>query len=162
MREAHKHKERTYPELQGRNGRVRMVVIAGEIGESIPLESSLRSPILKRGSCERVSRLPGTVGGVVSSLASRLKQLLCRSWSVEEWGSQPTKWWWRPHSARCSCLCFGLTVHVSHRRKKNKRICWDDNNHAWSDIEPSKQDLASHDLSKKIINLLRHKSDVIA
>ena len=26
----------------------------------------------------------------------------------------------------------------------------------WSDIEPSKQDLASYDLSKKVINLLRH------
>ena len=26
----------------------------------------------------------------------------------------------------------------------------------WIDIEPSKQDLASHDLSKKVINLLRH------
>ena len=27
----------------------------------------------------------------------------------------------------------------------------------WIDIEPSKQDLASYDLSKKVINLLRHK-----
>ena len=26
----------------------------------------------------------------------------------------------------------------------------------WSDIEPSKQDLASYDLAKKFINLLRH------
>ena len=32
----------------------------------------------------------------------------------------------------------------------------------WIDIEPSKQDLASYDLSKKVINLLRHKSDVTA
>ena len=32
LREARRHKERTYPELQGRNGRVRMVVIAGEVG----------------------------------------------------------------------------------------------------------------------------------
>ena len=28
--------------------------------------------------------------------------------------------------------------------------------HAWSDIEPSKQDLESYDLSKKVVNLLRH------
>ena len=32
LREARRHKERSYPELQGRNGRVRMVVIAGEVG----------------------------------------------------------------------------------------------------------------------------------
>ena len=32
LREARKHKEKTYPELQGRNGRVRLVVIAGEVG----------------------------------------------------------------------------------------------------------------------------------
>ena len=32
LREARRHKERTYPELHGRNGRVRMVVIVGEVG----------------------------------------------------------------------------------------------------------------------------------
>ena len=30
--EKRRHKEKTYPELQGRNGRVRLVVIAGEVG----------------------------------------------------------------------------------------------------------------------------------
>ena len=30
--EARRHKERTYPELSGKSGRVRMVVIAGEVG----------------------------------------------------------------------------------------------------------------------------------
>ena len=32
----------------------------------------------------------------------------------------------------------------------------------WIDIDPSKQDLPSYDLSKKVINLLRHNSDVTA
>ena len=32
----------------------------------------------------------------------------------------------------------------------------------WIDIEPSKQDLDSYDLSKKVNNLLRHNSDVTA
>ena len=30
------------------------------------------------------------------------------------------------------------------------------NERRWIDIEPSEQDLASYDLSKKVINLLRH------
>ena len=30
------------------------------------------------------------------------------------------------------------------------------NERVWIDIEPSKQDLESHNLSKKVINLLRH------
>ena len=33
---------------------------------------------------------------------------------------------------------------------------------SWIDIEPSKQDLASYDLSKKVINLLRHDQNVTA
>ena len=41
--EARKHKERIYPELQGKNGRVRMLVIAGEVGsEEFLLEPGLR------------------------------------------------------------------------------------------------------------------------
>ena len=60
-----KHKERTYPELQGRNGRVRMVVIAGEVGgrwsketKSFLLGSRLRKvpfrskgPVKEREGC---------------------------------------------------------------------------------------------------------------
>ena len=37
----------------------------------------------------------------------------------------------------------GTTTIPTHQRR-------------WIDIEPSKQDLASHDLSKKVINVLRH------
>ena len=48
-------------------------------------------------------------------------------------------------------------------KTSTERTCWDDSNHTipihqrrWIDIEPSKQDLDSYDLSKKVINLLRH------
>ena len=34
----------------------------------------------------------------------------------------PTRWW-RPHSARCSFPCSGLTVHILFVRKKTIRHC---------------------------------------
>ena len=42
---------------------------------------------------------------------------------------------------------IGMTTIPLHQRK-------------WIDIEPSKQDLDSYDLSKKVINLLRHNQNV--
>ena len=41
------------------------------------------------------------------------------------------------------------THQLSHRSMHERR---------WIDIEPSEQNLASHDLSKKVINLLRYKN----
>ena len=133
LREARRRKERTYPELQGRNGRVRMVVIAGEVGGKWSEETQ---GFLWCLACEKSRSEPKVFRKSVRVawyrrwccllVLPRQRQLFCRSWSVEE--SQvlgmihplPTRWW-RPHSARCSFPCSGLTVHISFARKKEKR-----------------------------------------
>ena len=54
-----------------------------------------------------------------------------------------------------------LQPFKSKSKTSTKRICWDDSNlpihrRRWIDIDPSEQNLASYDISKKVINLLRH------
>ena len=85
--EARKLKERTYPELCQRDGRARLVVVAGEVGEDGPMKRRrccgpchARRPLHFREGCTAAHKLRGSDGGVVFWRVPQLRQSLHPCW----------------------------------------------------------------------------------